>query len=145
MFIEDIVLPLFSAVGTMTTTDVLDTPIGSLLDYVHSTIGTSHFTLGPGCSAGTVANVLALSVVKQGPGYLRLGEEVLDMRYESGGVRMRCRSGDISVDQVVIATQASAAMVLLGMLQKSLSGAELKRVSRMRAALTKVEYRVRRS
>lgn len=132
----------------MTTSDVLDTPVGSLLDYVHSTLGTSHFTLGPGYSAGTVAGRLASEVEKQGAGYSRLGEEVLDIEYDEE-IRIRCRGGDIQVDQIVLATQASAAAMLLGMLEKSLrekgEKEELKRVCGMRNALREVEYRVSNS
>jgi hypothetical protein len=146
-FVYEIILPLFSAVGTMTTSDVLDTSIGSLLDYVHSTVGTSHFTLAPGISAGTVAMRLAEEVEAQGEGYLRVGEEVLDLVYSAGegNITVKCRGGDIEVDQVVLATQASAAAVLLGMLEKTLKAgaeAERSRVSRMRDALSEVEYRV---
>ncbi|KAI9633634.1 uncharacterized protein MKK02DRAFT_34559 [Dioszegia hungarica] len=145
-FVYDIILPLFSAVGTMTTSDVLDTSIGSLLDYVHSTVGTSHFTLAPGISAGTVAMRLAEEVGAQGEGYLRVGEEVLDLVYSAGegNITVKCRGGDIEVDQVVLATQASAAAVLLGMLEKTLKAgaeAERSRVSGMRDALSEVEYR----
>lgn len=129
----------------MSTTDVLNSPVGSLLDYVHSTMGTSHFTLATGNSAGTVAGRLAKEVERQGDGYLRLGEEVLDMEYD-GRVKIKCRSGEILVDQVVVATQASAAAVILGMLEASLSqsdnNSERQRISGMRNALREVEYRV---
>lgn len=146
-FITDILLPLFSAVGTMTTSDVLDTPIGCLLDYVHSTFGTSHYTLGQGYTAANVAEKLVEEVKEQGEGYLRLGEQVHGMEYVSGGrVKVKCRGGDVEVDEVVLATQASAAVLLLGMLEGNLEDkgviGELQRVKGMKRALGQVEYRV---
>lgn len=176
----DVVVPLFSAVGTMTSLDVLEMPLKTVLEYVHSTVGTPHYTLG-GCSARDVARLLVRPVEKQGDGYVRLGEEIVSMDVSKSAAAARedqpsalsrrsrtststssareCGdqsrseivvklkdSGEIPVDKVVIATQASAALSLLGLLrgEDELLVHEQRRTERIKSALRQVEYRVSR-
>ncbi|KAL1409855.1 hypothetical protein Q8F55_003854 [Vanrija albida] len=149
-FAADIVLPLFSAVGTMTDADVWSTPAVHLLDYIHAGVGTSHYTLGAGRSARDVAQLLAEPVKKQGADHIRLGTAIRAIRYrKSNGGRVLVLSLDggdeLEVDHVVIATPASVARSLLGTLEPSLKvqgeKAEARRVARMRSALEDVSYR----
>jgi hypothetical protein len=147
-------------------------PVKVILAYVHSTLGTDHYKPGDGHSAGTIAKKLAKSVKEQGEGYLRLGQVIEGMRYEDQEILLRLRRNpgtssrpsqaskhasdfsrddagvvdEISVDRIIIATQASAAKDLLGMLDRALADhgdkAERRRISAMRRALDSVEYRV---
>jgi hypothetical protein len=145
-FVEEVIIPLFGAVGTMTSSDIWATPVGYLLEYVHTTVGTAHYTLPPGTGAAEVAEKLARTVREQGEGYLRLGEEITGMEYEEDGVSVRSVNGDIKVDRVVLATQASSARALLAMLEESLAKhgevVERKLVRRLMRGLEAVEYRV---
>jgi hypothetical protein len=152
-FIEEVIIPLFGAVGTMTSDDIWETPVGCLLEYVHTTIGTAHYTLSPGTGATEVANRLAEEVRAQGPGHLRLGEVITGLEYRDGKVVVQCSgSEEVIVDRVVVATQASSARVLLGMLEQSLreqgesteESTERKRIKKMLRGLDDVEYRVSR-
>ncbi|TXT03864.1 hypothetical protein VHUM_04287 [Vanrija humicola] len=149
-FAAEIVLPLFSAVGTMTDVDVWNTPAVHLLDYIHAGVGTSHYTLGAGRSARDVAQLLAEPVRKQGADHIRLGTAIHAIRYRktnTGRVLVLSLDGgdDLEVDRVVIATPASVARALLGTLEPSLKvqgeKAEARRVARMRSALEDVTYR----
>jgi hypothetical protein len=150
-FSEDILIPLFGAVGTMTTDDIRQTPLNVLLEYVHSTVGTWHYSLGGGKGARDVADRLCGCVREQGEGYVRLGEEIVGIRVGverlggDGGVRLGMKSGEeVVVDRVVFATQASAANKLLGMVERGMmeDGDELERIKRMRRGVNEVEYRV---
>ncbi|ORY35873.1 hypothetical protein BCR39DRAFT_512746 [Naematelia encephala] len=148
-FTHDLLLPIFGAVGTMTTSDVLDTPLSPILDYVHSTFGTPHYTLDKGFSARDVASLLVRPVLEQGKGHLLLGEEISSLRFmdkgTSGEIELSLASkGDrdrLCVDRVVLATQASVTRRLAGDLVHSLKGAEKARVQAMVQALGDVEYR----
>lgn len=145
-FIEEIVLPLFSAVGTMTSLDVWSTPVQCLLEYIHTTVGTAHYTLGKGFTAQRVAERLVNPIFEQGAEYLRLGADVTGLQYRDGAVVVRLGVEEIEVDRVVIATQASAASGLLSMLEDTLlitgEKEEFRRVKGMTKALGEVEYRV---
>jgi hypothetical protein len=148
-FIEEVIIPLFGAVGTMTSSDIWETPVGCLLDYVHTTVGTAHYTLSPGTGAAEVADRLADEVRAQGPGYLRLGEVITGLEHRDGKVAVHCSGREeVIVDKVVIATQASSGRVLLGMLEQSLreqgDSTERKRIKKMLRGLDDVEYRVSR-
>lgn len=151
-FAADIVLPLFSAVGTMTADDVWATPAHYVLDYIHAGAGTSHYAVGGGRSARDVAQSLAAPIRAQGDDHVRLGTAIRSIRYRAAtatvaaGLTLSLDGGDeLDVDRVVIATQASAARALLAGLEASLvvGGArtEARRVARMRTALAEVRYR----
>ena len=147
-FVNDIVVPLFSAVGTMTTADVLNTPLRTILDYVHCTLGTSHYTLGD-CSARDVARLLVDPIKRQGEDHVRLGTEITSIRWSTcavdgkGAFEMIFKEGEaIQVDRVVIATQASSALALLDMLEKIERKADIRRLEEVRSALKQVKYRV---
>ncbi|WRT70522.1 uncharacterized protein IL334_007520 [Kwoniella shivajii] len=152
-FIGKIVLPLFSAVGTMTSADVWSMPVRIMLEYIHTTLGTNHYHLSRGFSAADVANLLIKPVESQGQEYVKLGTEIIGLTYNlNGGVSVGMRNGDneperveIIVDKVILATQASVAKKLLEGLEESLKFAreekEKRRVGEMRAALGKVSYR----
>ncbi|CAK9786435.1 FAD/NAD(P)-binding domain-containing protein [Cutaneotrichosporon oleaginosum] len=141
-FATDIVLPLFSAVGTMTADDVWDTRADVLLDYIHAGVGTSHYTLGGGMSARDVARLLAEPVRAQGEDHVRLGTGIKSITYSDDGLTLSLDDdAKLEVDRVVVATQASAARALLSTLEPSLPAAEGKRVARMRQALAHVHYR----
>lgn len=85
---------------------------------------------------------------------MRLNEEIVSIsRKNDGGEQKKAspeasleigfKNGDnITVDRLVVATQASAAGNLLKMLQGSLRGKEAARVSKMRDGLRQVEYTV---
>lgn len=155
-FMGTLVLPLFSAVGTMTAADVWAMPVRLLLEYVHTTLGTSHYHLGDGFSSADVARQLAAPVKDQGPDYLRLKAEVVGLEYAlGGGVNIRLRSvGDLEitadeilrVEKVVLATQASVAGCLLRSLEKNLKQwgeeKERRRIGKMVQGLQSVKYRV---
>jgi hypothetical protein len=150
-FTEDILVPLFGAVGTMTTDDVYSTPVKPLLEYIHSTVGTWHYTLGDGHTARDVAESLAEPVRSQDgeEDYLRLGTWIMDMEVgKEGTVRLRMSDGAVlEVSRVVLATQASAAGVMLGMAENAMRGVEgyegeLGRVRRMGRGVKEVDYRV---
>ena len=140
-FVNTIVVPLFSAVGTITSSDVLKLPIHHVLEYIHATLGTPHYSLGTGFSAATVAARLSAPIVQQGVGHLRLGETVRGLRVTGEGVTVECASGDFDVDVVVIATQPRAAAALLEGVQ-SVERDEARRIAGMRRALERVETRV---
>lgn len=152
-FIHNILVPIFSAVGTMTSEAVLNSPFIFFAEYIHTTIGTPHYTLA-NASAQTVAEKLAHGVSAQGEGHLRLNEEIVSIsRKNDGGEQEKAspegsleigfKNGDnITVDRLVVATQASAAGNLLKLLQSSLRGKEAARVSKMRDGLRQVEYTV---
>jgi hypothetical protein len=125
-FATDIVLPLFSAVGTMTEDDVWSTPAVHILDYIHAGVGTAHYSLGEGKSARDVSRLLAAPIRKQGNDHLRLGSAIRSIRYNAknsiGGVTVLLDGGgEIDVDCVVIATPARAARHLLGTFEPSLA------------------------
>ncbi|OCF42573.1 hypothetical protein I317_03557 [Kwoniella heveanensis CBS 569] len=150
-FIAQIVLPLFSSVGTMTSADVWNLPVRVILEYVHKTLGTSHYHLARGHSAADVARLLSDPVREQGEGYVRLLTEIMGLKQdEEGGVRVVFRTeggGDdeIMVDRVVLATQASVAHRLLKGFERDLRQAglekERRRIDRMKQALSSVRYR----
>ncbi|KAK8850379.1 hypothetical protein IAR55_004297 [Kwoniella newhampshirensis] len=150
-FIDTIVLPLFSAVGTMTSSDVYSLPARVLLEYVHSTLGTDHYHFANGFSAADVARSLSAPIRGQGDGHVRLNTEITGLEYAiGGGVRVTLRTGDreeegLRVDKVVLATQASVAKTLLRGLEASLKDwgeeKEKVRVGKIRAALEQVQYR----
>jgi len=127
----------------MTSLDVLRTPLPALLDYIHAGMGTAHYTLAEGFSAGSIAEMLVKPVREQGPGYVKLGTTIRSTKWEEGVVEVKFEGGErVEVDRIVIATQASAAMILLGNLSPSLEVEEKKRVGGMLDALRQVDYRV---
>ena len=126
----------------MPESEVYETQVGTLLEYIHKTVGTDHFTPGPGHSARTIAEKLSTPVKEQGGGYLRLGSEVKGLRREGGEVVVELGDGEVRVDRVVLATPASVAGKLLGMLESSVEGNEGERVGVMRGALKGVRYKV---
>lgn len=124
---------------------VYKTPVKVLLEYVHKTVGTDHYTPAPGHSARTIAEKLAESVREQGEGYVKLGNAVKGLRYERGEVVVQLGEEEVRVDRVVLATPASAAGHLLGMLEHSIEQAgegELERLKMMKSALKGVRYKV---
>jgi hypothetical protein len=148
-FTDDILIPLFGAVGTMTTDDVYSTPVKPLLGYIHSTLGTWHYTLGNGFTARDVAKYLVEPVKSQSKEHLRLGTCITEMQVgKNGTMKLRLSGGGvIEVEKVVLATQASTAGVLLGMAENAMKGVEgyegeCSRVRRMWRGLREVEYRV---
>ena len=156
-FVLDIIVPLFSAVGTMTTDDVLSIPLPIVLDYVHSTLGTPHYVLGGGLTSRDVARMLIAPIEEQGRGHVKLGVNIVDLRRQEhdgpardtlegrmdrGPIVVVLEDGDeIVVDHVVIATQASAATKLVQMLRRRCEGEE-KQLDLWLNALDQVEYRV---
>ncbi|WVQ95727.1 hypothetical protein IAU59_002826 [Kwoniella sp. CBS 9459] len=152
-FIAQIVLPLFSSVGTMTSKDVWELPVRVILEYVHKTLGTSHYHLARGYSAADVARLLSESVRVQGEGHVRLSTEIMGLEHDDdGGLKLALgRKGetaeceDLLVDKVVLATQASVAHRLLKGFEKDLRQAglekERRQVDRMKQALGAVRYR----
>ncbi|TYJ51116.1 hypothetical protein B9479_008331, partial [Cryptococcus floricola] len=164
-FMGTIVLPLFSAVGTMTHQDVFNLPVRILLEYIHVTLGTAHYRLGKGLASGDVTARLVGVVEEQGEGYVNVSTEVRGLEYAvGGGVRVKLRrvsaNGDgdgnregggaegvesLRVDKVVLATQASVARPLLEDLEANLKTwgeeKERRRVRRMAEALQSVRYR----
>ncbi|BEI89149.1 uncharacterized protein CcaverHIS019_0205110 [Cutaneotrichosporon cavernicola] len=140
-FAADIVLPLFSAVGTMTADDVWSTRADVLLDYIHAGVGTSHYSIGGAMSARDVARLLAEPVRAQGADHVRLGTGIDGITYADDGLTLSLGDDEITVDRVVVATQASAARALLATLEPSLPKPEARRVARMRSALADVHYR----
>ena len=137
-----LVIPLFSSVGTMPEDEVYETNVGVLLEYIHKTVGTDHYSPGAGHSARTIAEKLSSVVSGQGKGYLRLGCEVRGLRREGQEVVVELGDGDVRVDRVVLATPASVAGKLLGMLESSVERSEGERVNEMRNALKGVRYKV---
>ncbi|KAL7422685.1 hypothetical protein Q5752_001976 [Cryptotrichosporon argae] len=144
-FVDDVVVPLFSAAGTMTAHDVLSTPACAVLGYIHLTVGTSHYALHD-ASARDVAALLSAPVDAQGSGYVRVGAAITGLRRRADRSIALCVGDDeVVVDRVVVATQARAASQLLGSFEPSLviagDKSEGRRVARMRKALGEVEYR----
>lgn len=137
-----LVIPLFSSVGTMPEDEVYETNVGVLLEYIHKTVGTDHYSPGAGHSARTIAERLSSSVSGQGRGYLRLGSEVRGLRRVGEEVVVELGGGEVRVDRVVLATPASVAGKLLEMLESSVEGGEGERVGQMRNALKGVRYKV---
>lgn len=126
----------------MTIQDVKGAPLPVLLEYVYSTFGTDHYSIGGGLSASSIAERLARPVREQGEGYLRLGASIQELRWVDGMVEVVLEDGTIQVDKVIIATQASSAQVLLEMLLPSVPIEEKRRVGTMLKGLDEVEYRV---
>jgi len=148
-FIADIVIPLFSSVGTMPEDEVYATQVGVLLEYIHKTVGTDHYSPARGHSARTIAERLVAPVKDQAQGFLRLGAEIKGLRREGEEVVVQLRGGggdgeEVRVDRVVLATPASVAGRLLGLLGDSLDGSdgERERMEVMRGALKGVRYKV---
>ena len=130
----------------MTSLDVLHTSLPALLDYVHAGMGTAHYTLAEGFSAGSIAGMLVTPIKEQGPAHLKLGKTITGLKWEDGAVEMTFDGGEIvEVDKIVVATQASAARILLGKLSSTLEIKEKKRVGGMLDALREVDYRVSRA
>ncbi|WWC65427.1 uncharacterized protein I303_108045 [Kwoniella dejecticola CBS 10117] len=155
-FIAQIVLPLFSAVGTMTDADVWSLPVRIVLEYIHLTLGTDHYHPAEGYSAADIAKKLVRPVLAQSEDHLKLSTEIIGLEYISAeeGIRLSMktssadaggRNEEIMVDRVILATQASVAKRLLEGLEDSLRGVgrdkEKRKISEMRAALGKVRYR----
>ncbi|WWC72398.1 uncharacterized protein I206_106360 [Kwoniella pini CBS 10737] len=155
-FISRIVLPLFSAVGTMTDADVWSLPVRIILEYMHLTLGTNHYHPAEGFSAADIAEKLAKPVCEQGEDHLKLSTEIIGLEYISSheGIRLTMkdqtgldggRNEELIVDKIILATQASVAKRLLEGLEDSLRSAgrdkEKRKISEMRAALGKVRYR----
>jgi hypothetical protein len=128
----------------MPESEVYETQVGILLEYIHKTVGTDHYSPGHGYSARTIAKRLSQSVREQGDGYLKLGSEVRGIRKEGEEVVVELGNGDgeIRVDRVVLATPASVAGKMLGVLEDSLEGSERDRVGIMKGALKSVRYKV---
>jgi len=143
-FIDNILVPVFSSVGTMTASDVLQAPLPVLLEYVHAGMGTPHYTLGKGFSAASVAARLVQPVQAQGEQYVKLGHTITRLEHKDGRVEVGFEQGaGISVDRLVIATQPSAARSLLRLLSPTLNAVEEKRVEGMILGLGDVDSRVR--
>ena len=145
LFVDGIAVPLFSAVGTMPTDSAYSTAAPYFLDYVHSTLGTDHFTIANDYSAATVAERLCAPIASQGKGHVMLSERVTTIDVNPSGVTVHCDGGHIEADRVVIATQPGAARELLAMMEASLrkgDGEEAKRVASMRRALEEVQTEV---
>jgi hypothetical protein len=151
-FAPDIVLPLFSAVGTMSAADVLAMPMGVMADYVHATVGTTHWRLSADTGAREVARRLLKPVVEQGSDHVRLGTQVkaLKVAEGEGGVRVVLGGEEIQVDTVILATPAGVtAKLLAGMLDEGRDGCpqrlihELERLDKARQALIRVREAVR--
>lgn len=143
-FVSRLVIPLFSAVGTMTVPDVLSAPAEPLLDYVHAGVGTAHYSLGP-ISSRDVAMALASP-----PGIrLRLGISVTGIRYANGRLHLALDGGEEAFDRVVLATEASASLKLLESLEFDMTLAgrgrdrgRIRRIQKIRKeVLRSVQYR----
>lgn len=150
-FARDIVLPLFSAVGTMSAADVLDMPMGIMADYVHTTVGTTHWRLSADTGAREVARRLVKVVKDQGEGHALMGTEVRGLYAGFGGkgVKVVYAGGELQVDTVILATPAKVAEKLLGGLTKSMqanegmaAAGERKRLEVARKALRAVRQTV---
>lgn len=147
--------------------EVFQTPAKHLLEYIHKTVGTDHYSPARGHSARTIANRLARVLEDQGEEYVLLGKTVTGLKYEGGEVvasfngrneeeGKAVEEQEVNVDRVVLATPASVALSLLGMLEESLTPRandmssaaeseeekEMQRVKTMRSALKKVRYKV---
>ncbi|ORX41148.1 hypothetical protein BD324DRAFT_648038 [Kockovaella imperatae] len=154
-FIHEIFVPIFSAVGTMTCSDVLNTPLDTILAYVHNTFGTSHYALAQH-SARDVARLLVEPLrIQGGEDHIRLGAEISAIRMTTKASRddrpsptgdqafkVSLKEGDeIIVDRIVIATQASAAISLIDMIKGMDSHEDQRRVDLFKSALYRVSYR----
>ena len=129
--------------------EVYATQVGVLLEYIHKTVGTDHYSPARGHSARTIAERLVAPVKDQAQGFLRLGAEIKGLRREGEEVVVQLRGGggdgeEVRVDRVVLATPASVAGRLLGLLGDSLDGSdgERERMEVMRGALKGVRYKV---
>ncbi|WVR08447.1 hypothetical protein IAU60_005502 [Kwoniella sp. DSM 27419] len=150
-FIAKIVLPLFSSVGTMSSSDVWSLPARVIFEYVHTTLGTSHYHLAKGHSAADVARLLSEPVRNQpGLDHVRLGTEITALKHDPcGGIRVELKRreqvDDLVVDKVVLATQASVARWLLQGYERDLRDSnEVQRAcraGRIMRALGDVTYR----
>jgi protoporphyrinogen oxidase len=94
---------------------------------------------------------LAASVQEQGEGHVRLGNAVKGLKFERGEiiVQLSGQAGageeEVRVERVVLATPASVAGALLGMLEDSIQEAgeeEAERLRMMKSALKGVRYKV---
>lgn len=143
-FVDRLVVPLFSAVGTMTIRDVMSAPAEPLLDYVHAGLGTAHYSLGP-VSSRDVAMALASPPDLK----LRLGIAVTGLRYVNGKLVLALDGKDEAFDRVVLATEASASLKLLESLEFDMTLAgrgrdkgRIRRIQRVRKEVIRsVKYR----
>lgn len=143
-FVSRLVIPLFSAVGTMTVPDVLAAPAEPLLDYVHAGVGTAHYSLGA-ISSRDVAMALASPPDLR----LRLGISVDSIRYSAGKLVLGLDGREETFDRVVLATEASASLKLLESLEfdmtlagKGRDRGRIRRIQKIRKeVLRSVTYR----
>lgn len=142
-FTETVLVPLFSAVGTMSRSDVRSTRISTILSYIHLTVGTSHYRVHDSVGAKGVAEILTVPVRR-----VMLGVEIIGMKATNDGITVLIEDHEaIVVDEIVIATPAGAARALVEMYEGALRGwksaaGELERVRSIKDGLHRVEYRV---
>lgn len=140
-FASDVLVPLFSSVGTMTAEDLWTTPAHHILEYIHAGMGTSHYSLGKGESARDVARLLSDPVRAQGDDHIRLGTTIKSITQRRGSLVLSLDDDELLVDKLVLATPASVTRSLLLDLRPSLPPAEAKSLSTTIEALSDIQYR----
>lgn len=143
LFATDVLVPLFSSVGTMTMEDLWSTPAYTIFDYIHAGMGTSHYTLGDGQSARDVVRLLSDPVRAQGDDHVRLGTTIRSVTYVDDSILLAMDNDTLQVDKIVLATPASVARTFLkGFLPSLIShrADEATRVDKVVSALGDIQY-----
>ncbi|EJU01215.1 hypothetical protein DACRYDRAFT_108544 [Dacryopinax primogenitus] len=122
---DEIVVPLFSAVCTCSTEDVWRYPAEEILEYIYLTIGTHHYTV-PGGSAAVIRALTTTLPSSQ----IHLSSAVDSLSHSwRSRLTALCTSSESlgEYDHVILATQPSVAALLLeGLLFSDSEGGEIR-------------------
>ncbi|KZP00968.1 FAD/NAD(P)-binding domain-containing protein [Calocera viscosa TUFC12733] len=111
MIMDEVVVPLFSAVCTCATEDVWRYPAEEILEYIYLTIGTHHYTV-PGGSAAVISRLTSSLPLAQ----VHLSSPVtsLSRSWKTGQTTLQTPAGaQEGFAHVILATQAHYAAHLL--------------------------------
>ncbi|KAH9036016.1 hypothetical protein EDB83DRAFT_2507751 [Lactarius deliciosus] len=147
-FVQDVCIPLFSAVCTAPREDVEEHPAEEFLDYIWQTFLTHHYVVSHGMRdvVARVSSQIPASRIHVGAPATAL----LPDPHASGRVVIACGTGDnlalhAGFDHVVLATQANHAAPLVAAYARALEQqqavAAAACASRLSACLSQFEYR----
>lgn len=143
VFLDQVVVPLFSAMMTVQASSVLSTPIAEVLDYVALTFGRSHYTVAAGVHE--VEEVISRPMEKTN---IHVDCEVTSLTRNRGRIDVEVSEGGEEAvyegfDHVILATQAnhSAGFVASYLDSPDACGAEeTKRLQKMLSQLQHFTY-----
>lgn len=119
-FLDDVVVPLFSAMMTVQAQSVLESPVADIFDYVALTFGRSHYTVAEGVQE--VERRISEPFEKE---LVHVDCTVTSLERSQGNGKVKVVTSEETYDgfdQVVLATQANQSAVFVDSYIKSLNG-----------------------